>query len=221
MDTTHPTTRIGAIGDVHAEDALLDVALRVLREEGAEAIVCVGDVVDGAGDVDRCVRLLANAGAVVVRGNHDRWLFEGALRASPGATQLDRVVPATAGAMRAWPTTARVPTTRGDLLVCHGVGDDDMVRLGADTDGYALQCIDELADLLADAALRFVVAGHTHRRMARRFDRPRGAKLWFVNAGTLKRTEAPGFVVVDVGRGAEFFDVTPSGVVGRAAFVAF
>ena len=47
-------TRIGIIGDIHAEDTHLDLALAFLNEQAVDVIICTGDIVDGNGDVDRC-----------------------------------------------------------------------------------------------------------------------------------------------------------------------
>lgn len=53
--------RIAAIGDIHAEDELLDKAINFCRPQ-VEQIVSVGDIVDGSGDVNRCVALLRASG---------------------------------------------------------------------------------------------------------------------------------------------------------------
>jgi hypothetical protein len=70
--------RVGVVGDVHACDEWLARLLDHLREvERVDAIWCVGDIVNGPGDPDRCATLLVSAGAVTVRGNHDRRLVDG------------------------------------------------------------------------------------------------------------------------------------------------
>jgi predicted phosphodiesterase len=69
--------RFGAIGDVHAEDGLLRAALSHLESAGVDALLCVGDIVDGRGDVDACCTLLAEHGVLSVRGNHERWMLGG------------------------------------------------------------------------------------------------------------------------------------------------
>src|SRR4051812_50064825 len=83
--------RVGAIGDVHAEDALLESALDTLAAAGASAILCVGDLADGAGSLARCVTLLRERNVAVVRGNHDRWLLGDVMRNLPNATELATV----------------------------------------------------------------------------------------------------------------------------------
>ncbi|WP_084555209.1 metallophosphoesterase family protein [[Phormidium ambiguum] IAM M-71] len=50
---------IGVIGDIHAEDKLLEKAVNFLKSKNVEKIVCVGDIVDGLGDVNECCNTLA------------------------------------------------------------------------------------------------------------------------------------------------------------------
>src|SRR5690606_4972703 len=103
----------------------------------------------------------------------------------------------------------RLATVRGDLLLCHGVGDNDMVRLRPDDDDrHARLAVDALAVLLSDPTLSLAVGGHTHQRMVRRFTRPDGPPLVFINPGTLHREDCAGFAVVDLERGVvQFFDL--------------
>jgi predicted phosphodiesterase len=68
---TRPLARLGLLGDLHAEDAALALALQVFADEGVEQVLSVGDIVDGPGSVERCCELLATAGAAAVRGNHE------------------------------------------------------------------------------------------------------------------------------------------------------
>ena len=46
-------TRLGVIGDVHAEDIRLELALNHLQANGVDQIICPGDVVDGIGCPER------------------------------------------------------------------------------------------------------------------------------------------------------------------------
>ena len=70
-------TRIGVVGDVHACDAALERMLDHLRGLEVDLLCCVGDIVNGPGDPDRCVELLEREHVLTVCGNHDRWLLEG------------------------------------------------------------------------------------------------------------------------------------------------
>lgn len=196
-----PLARIGAIGDIHAEDEALAVVLAHLAGLSLDRILAVGDIVDGPGDSARCCRLLAAAGADVVRGNHDRWALKDQLRTLPGA--LAALDPEQRRFLDALPATRHYDTVAGSLLLCHGIGADDMCGLTEDDYGYALETKDPLQEILAAEEYRFIVNGHTHRRMVRRF-----GQLTVINAGTLFRANDPCFAVVDFAAGqAQFFDV--------------
>jgi predicted phosphodiesterase len=51
-------SKLGLIGDIHAEDAYLERALGVLRSRNVPLVVSTGDIVDGPGSVERCCELL-------------------------------------------------------------------------------------------------------------------------------------------------------------------
>ncbi|WP_293274210.1 metallophosphoesterase [Nannocystis sp.] len=198
-----PLRRFAAIGDVHAEDARLAHVLTWLSGQDVEAVLSVGDIVDGAGDHDRCCALLRAHAAIVVRGNHER-----AMLANPFACQPRFIADDSLAFLAALPVTRRMPTLRGELMLCHGVGDNDHVRLHPQHQETSQAVIHALDPLLADAALRLVVAGHTHRRMVRSFPRPVGPPLIFVNPGTLHRGYPASVAIVDLGRGqVEFHEV--------------
>lgn len=184
--------RWGVIGDVHCEDTRLQKSITTLLDAGAEVLIQVGDIVDGRGSVERCVELLKAHGVQTIAGNHERWFLASEMRSLTGATleasDECRVF------LASLPPTRRFETDAGGLLVCHGVGDDDMVNLRPDTRGYALQSVmPSLRPLLLDTDLRFMVCGHTHQRMVRSFE-----GLTVINAGTLHDHGPPGFVLVDV-----------------------
>ncbi len=82
--------RIAIIGDIHAEDDLLDSVLRFLAKTRVDANLAVGDIVDGSGDADKCCALLAAYGVITVRGNHDLWFLRKEPRSLPGATRWVR-----------------------------------------------------------------------------------------------------------------------------------
>jgi predicted phosphodiesterase len=205
--------KLGLLGDIHAEDERLAAALALFREEHTDIVLFVGDVADGQGDLDRCCTLLASAHALGVRGNHDRWFLEGTMRSLPHAHLREDVAPATMALLGALPPVRTVETPLGSLLLCHGVGDNDMRRLTMDDDGYALEVNDELATLLEPNHPAIVVGGHTHERMVKRFRaadvRKEGdATLVFVNAGTLARHATPCCGILDCDeRVVRFFEL--------------
>lgn len=194
---------LGVIGDVHGELAALEASLAWLDRAGVDQVLCVGDIADGHGEVDACCRLLAARGVLSVRGNHDRWLLDDRLRDLPDATPRNALTPPSLRFLLALPRTRALETIAGPLLLCHGLGDDDMTGLTPDDADYALDSNAALGELLRLGHYRYVVAGHTHRRMARRI----GA-ITFVNAGTLHRDFNPCFTRLDlVKQRVQFVDV--------------
>ncbi|HSO39820.1 MAG TPA: metallophosphoesterase family protein [Labilithrix sp.] len=199
--------RFGLIGDVHAEDQRLHVALTALGEARVDRILCVGDLVDGEGDVDRTCSLLVEHRVTTVRGNHDRWIRDDDMRTLPHAHRMTGLSPESIELLKSLPVTLSIDLPLGKLLLCHGIGTNDMRRLGADESGYAISSNDDLLKVLFDATVSIMVCGHTHVPMVRRFERGAGkAPLVVVNAGTLAREDNPGFVILDTAaRRVDFF----------------
>jgi predicted phosphodiesterase len=184
--------QIAVIGDVHAEHDLLELALVTLRGLGVHRVLCVGDIVDGFGSVDRCCELLREHGVVTVRGNHDSWMLSDTVRNLQHATHREDLSSESLGYIESLPASRSVGDLLPGAMLCHGLGPNDMASVRPDDYGYALEVKAELHDLMADPDVSIVFNGHTHRRIVRHF---RG--LTIVNAGTLHRNHEPGFVVVD------------------------
>ncbi len=187
--------RFVAVGDVHAEDVSLEAILDFARSRSLP-VLAVGDFVDGHGDARRTIELLAMERVHCVRGNHDRWLDEDKMRTLPGATPSSALDDVARAFLARLPATRRFATPRGTLLLCHGLGDDDMAELRPDHRGYALQANDALREMREAGDVALVVHGHTHERMIRRLD-----PITFINPGTLLREHSPAFMVVDIGAG--------------------
>jgi putative phosphoesterase len=184
--------RIGIVGDIHAETIRLEIALHFLHKKQVDCILCVGDVVDGLGNVDACCELLRENEVLIVRGNHDRWFTESDMRDLPEATQGDDVSATSKSFIKLLPPTRTLETIAGRLLLCHGLGANDMQRLTADDYGYALEVMEELHTLIRNREYQFVVNGHTHRRMVRQFKH-----LSIINAGTLYYAHNPCIAIAD------------------------
>jgi predicted phosphodiesterase len=85
-----------------------------------------------------------------------------------------------------------------------------MAELRPETKGYALQDIPTLRELMLDPEVAYVIGGHTHERMVRRFQ-----GVTFLNAGTLLRGQDPCVLWVDFeARTYAFHDASPSGDLG-------
>jgi predicted phosphodiesterase len=194
--------KIGVLGDIHAEDASLDVALRFLEDAGVDQVMSVGDIVDGPGSVDRCCERLGRAGVLAVKGNHERWFLAGTMRDLPDAT---RSLGAEARAfLSALPRTRRFDTAAGPVLLCHGLGEDDMASVAAEDDERTMQWWSPaLASMVHADVPEIVINGHTHRRLMWSFRR-----VTVINAGTLYREHQPCFMIADlVEREVTWFDL--------------
>jgi putative phosphoesterase len=187
---------IGLIGDVHQEDQRLASLLAFFAERRVTKVLCVGDLADGVGDFSRTITLLKDAAVDCALGNHDRWLLRGTMRDLPGALPTSSLRGEDRSYLSALPKTRMYETTRGRLLLCHGMGDDDMGSLRPDDDGYALESNFELQELIVPGRFALVVAGHTHQTMVRRLN-----DTWFINPGTLRGDHGATSAVLDLAAG--------------------
>lgn len=151
--------RIGIIGDVHAQDALLEQALDLVQERGCDLLVCVGDVIDGPGDLGRCIRLLRDHDVVTVRGNHERWALARRMRDLPHAQDVRTLPDDERAWLAALPAQLTFETARGPALLCHGLADDDMNRWHPGDPVAGNPAAEHLASF---ADLAYVLKGHTH-----------------------------------------------------------
>jgi predicted phosphodiesterase len=201
-------SRIGILGDIHAEDGFLAMALEPFAGGPGDCVLAVGDIVDGPGNVDACCDALQEHDVVAVRGNHERWLLRGEMRHLTDATAATRLSARTRAFLASLPVTRRIATTRGALLLCHGMGDDDMCTVRPGDEGYAIEVNTQLQRLIHSGDVAMVVCGHSHHRLVRRF-----GSLTVINAGTLLRGHSPCFGTIDLALGVvTFFEQGSSGV---------
>jgi predicted phosphodiesterase len=172
---------MGVVGDVHACDEHLLRLLGFLHDQSLDTVVCVGDIVNGPGDPNRCAALLQSHGVVTVRGNHDRWMLEGQPLAGTNAHRLEDLTPSTLAFLRALPTSVELEAADGtQTLLCHGLGDNDMNGISDDDYGYALDAYADLQQLLSISGRRIVIKGHRHRPAVWRV-----GSLTLIDAGSL------------------------------------
>lgn len=199
--------RLGVIGDLHAEHLRLGRVLDWFQTMKVDALVCTGDVADGSGCINACCELLCQAGVITVAGNHDRWLLQDRVRHVPDAHHLDDLTSSTLEYLTALPATRTLETMGGPLLLCHGVGANDLAKVWPGTQRTAVMRSREMDRLLRDKCCRFVVNGHLHYRVL--IDFP---ELLLVNAGTLKGPNA-GVAIMDFpGNGVAAYAVDESSV---------
>ncbi len=183
---------MGVIGDVHCESETLSRVLDALETMNVDAVLCVGDLVDGPGNADTTLNILKERGVHCVAGNHERWLLNGERRDVLDATHS--IVEESREYVESLRRTRSYETPAGRVMLCHGVGQDDEAWLQPDTRGYALQDIPTLRELMLNDRVQFMIGGHTHQRMVRVFP-----GLTVVNVGTLHRKDEQTFSVIDFG----------------------
>ena len=201
-----PLVRVGVIGDVHAEHHRLEKVLDWLAGQNVDAIICTGDLADGRGCIDRTCALLDNAGAIAVAGNHDRWLLQDRVRHLPDAHRLDAIDDRTVEYLRTLPTSVTLQTAAGSLMLCHGVGENDLAKIWPGTDRSPIERSARLDEIIAAGCIRFLVNGHLHFRVMIDFE-----NLLVLNAGTLKGGYAGVSVMDFAADGVASFAVTDEG----------
>ncbi|MEM1435183.1 MAG: metallophosphoesterase family protein [Pseudomonadota bacterium] len=184
--------RLGIIGDVHAEDAALAQAIEHLVTAGVDALLCTGDIADGPGDIERCCALLQEHGVLTVAGNHERWLLNDRVRHIPHAHDRRTLSDSCLEYLAALPKTLEINTVAGPLMLCHGIGEYDMVKVWPGSERLGPQRSEHMDALLEEGAYRWLINGHMHYRTLIHFQ-----SLTFMNAGTLSRRHRPGITLLD------------------------
>jgi predicted phosphodiesterase len=200
--------RAGLIGDIHCELGSLQRVIDHFHTWEVDALLAVGDIADGPGDLTQTCALLEKSGVLAVAGNHDRWLLAGEMRELPDATPLESVTPEARAYLSALPQTRLLESSRGSVLLCHGMGDDDMASVRPDDEGIALHNNHALCRLVKSGIARFVINGHSHRPMLRTIE-----GLTILNAGTLHPKHRPVCSIADFDAGkVQLFDVSARAV---------
>ena len=154
--------RIGLVSDVHASPAPLAAALDLLVAEGADELVCAGDIAGYGSELDATVALLEERRCRTVAGNHDRW-------------QLARRDEALDNLTRAWlaalPTTLAIEHDGCRVDVVHASPPDslmDGIRLLDESGAVDPAALRDWSARLAPHRLDVLVVGHTHQVFAER-----------------------------------------------------
>lgn len=204
--------RIGLLGDIHCEDIRLAAALEFLQAQPLDLVCAVGDLVDGPGDPHCTIDLLRQFQVVTVRGNHERWLLKNEMRGLPDAQTRFDFTALDWAFLNQLPMWLTFETVAGRLLLCHGLGADDMAGVWPFDNSLTLHANLALWQLVNSAKFQFVVNGHTHHRLVRSF-----GELTIINAGTLYRKHNPCFGIADFDQlNVQFFNVDAQGRIEAA-----
>ena len=165
--------RVAAISDIHGNLPALEAVLVDLDREPVDQIVVVGDTISGPWPAE-VFDVLADAGALVVRGNVDRLALTGG-EGSIGDWSARRLADRRSR-VAAWPLTVELDIEGlGRVLFCHATPTSDepiYTRETPDTD---------VARLFETVDADVVVCGHTHIQ----YDRTLSGGLRIVNPGSV------------------------------------
>jgi predicted phosphodiesterase len=163
--------RIALISDLHGNAIALRAALRSIEEQGADEIVCLGDVATLGVAPGEVVDTLERIGCRCITGNHDDYLFDPSLVAAHNDSPMiadaidwcrEQLSPAQLEFVRGFEAGIELPLA-GDhrLRLFHGSPSSNTVDLLADTpaDLFDAQLGPERATVMA--------GGHTHLQMLR------------------------------------------------------
>jgi hypothetical protein len=154
--------RLAVLADVHGNLAAFEAALEAARRSQPDLIVVAGDVVNGAPDSRACWDLARTHADVLLRGNHERYVFDRGTPRGDAAWLGPRFRPLAWTAremaglepeLRAAPIAA-LPVE--DALVVHAVPDDDATSL------FAWTTDDEVEGHFAGHAAGLIVRAHNH-----------------------------------------------------------
>ena len=177
--------RVALVSDVHGNAAALETVLADLDRDPPDAVVCLGDLIQGGPDPARCIDLVRERAWPVVMGNADAFVLDEASAATGVEAVSERQL-----AQRAWTLEQLDDERRAfverfaptielalgglTLLACHAVpASFDPVVLPATPE-------EEFRAHLEGIDADVVAAGHVHLQFVRR----RGATLW-VNPGSV------------------------------------
>ena len=164
--------RIAIIADIHGNLVALEAVLARVAELAVDQLLVAGDIVVGSPDSRACWETVKSLGCPVLRGNHERYVFDlGTERAKPewstpqfgpvqyAAAQLGE---ANRRELAALPARLKIAGAE-DVLFVHGSAraDSDVI--------FPYTPEEELAAMFAGTTERWLVRGHNHYA---------GVRLW-------------------------------------------
>jgi predicted phosphodiesterase len=165
--------RIAVLSDIHGNLPAFEAALAHAQQQGVDQVVIAGDLINGAPDSHGCWDLAQTLGCVILRGNHERYIYDfdsptapplwHSERFAPVRWTVNQFTPAEIQALADLPLTYRPPDAPG-LLLTHASPQRDNDSVQPYTPAA------ELAEIFAGVTERLIVRGHDHWSMVRLWD---------------------------------------------------
>lgn len=150
--------RIGIVSDIHCNIAGLQRALALMGD--VDELICAGDAIYQYRFSNEVVALLRERGARVILGNHEETFYSRDGERARAAAHLDRNL---LEWLAAQPRTIDTQVNGGRLVVVHGSPWEPHTEYLYPTSPALHRFVDFDAD--------YVLLGHTHYQMVRRFGR--------------------------------------------------
>ena len=175
---------IGIIADIHADFHALRIALDIMGGQGADTILCAGDLVEKGPHGDKVVELLRSQDIPCVMGNHDytaRANYTWRLENPELADKYNYVSLETLSYLKDLPQTLELSLEGKSLHVAHGT------PWSFDTYVFPYSSRQIFKRVAHVANSDVVILGHTHEPMVAKF-----RERWIVNPGSVCETHAHG-----------------------------
>lgn len=176
--------RLALVSDLHGNAFALEQVLSRIAKQGADQVICLGDVATLGPEPERVLELLHETGAVCILGNHDEFMLRPELVASYTSIPVlvdaidwcrARLSAASLDFIRSFRADYELPLNeREGLLAFHGTPSSNTTDLLATTDP------DTVEGWISTSSGSVLVGGHTHLQMLRQH---RGRLL--VNPGSV------------------------------------
>ena len=157
--------KIAVLADIHGNLPAFEAALDHVGRQRVDQTIIAGDIVIGSPDSLACWRLACDLDALILRGNHERYLTHfGTSKAEPiWESELFSPLHWAIGQFSSQdrkeienlPLTIRIPQAP-DLVICHASLNGDNLSV------YAHTPENELAEMFHGSSERFIVRAHNH-----------------------------------------------------------
>lgn len=178
--------RIAILSDVHGNLTALEAVLAEIQQDGADQIVCLGDLAFKGPQPAACVERIRSLDIPCIHGNTDLALLQ---FAGPHQPELDEVPPAIAARFR-WPAERlsaedlaylaglpfahRLEADGQSILFVHASPQDVVSGI------LPTMAPEQIRPLLQEEQADWIIFGHTHQAFAFRFE-----GRWLANPGAV------------------------------------
>jgi len=162
--------RLVLFADIHGNLPAFEAALKHAATLSPDLMVICGDIVNAGPDSRACWDLAHSLGCPLLRGNHERYVFDYGTPEAPAEWASERFAPVRwsasqftpeeRAAMRAMPIRLRLPDVP-DVLFVHASARDDYDHLISHTQE------EKLSVFFPEVQERVIVRGHNHNQMVR------------------------------------------------------